>query len=171
MQAQPAALRAILVDRGDGVLRDCTSDLRDADELLVFGRAPRTGSALYLGFENATPGLPLSVAVEVKGPRGDDDERERLRREAEARRADCAPPPSWPCPDASPAAGADDALVPAHHSARLAWDALSGTAPEAWTELERVTGADAPPAGSVRDDTRAFTLDGGLELNLPASAV
>ncbi len=167
---QPARLRALLIDRGDGTLRDGTADLMDEAAVQAFGPAPGMGAALYLGFEELSTDLALSLAVHVQGPRADDDERERLRVETAAQRADCRPRAPWKCDGAVEAAPEID-QVPRHHSARLLWEGLTGTSPETWTALSAVTGPEPPPPGSVRDNTRAFTLDGEVELNLPASSV
>ena len=61
--------------------------------------------------------------------------------------------------------------LPPHHSARVVWEVLTGAAPDAWTRLEPVAAVDRPETGQVMDDTRSLTLDGIVEVWLPATRV
>ena len=56
-------------------------------------------------------------------------------------------------------------MTPPHHlPAGVVWEVFTGT----WTALVPVEPPATPAAGEVADDTRSLTLDGLVELNLPA---
>ncbi len=153
VQVSPISLSALQVDPGDGVLVDRTRDLRDRLPIAPFGTNPAAGTACYLGFGLIATGVPVTLGFQFAGPGNDEQERQRIIDEAAAQalacqpivtRLTCNPPASPPTPDD----------LPPHHSARLVWEAFTTTG---WVAL-----------ATVFDDTRAFTLDGIVELTLPA---
>ena len=116
---------------------------------------PLDEPALYLGFDAAVPaGRTLSLQVAVSGARTGPGERARIEAEAAAaasclpRIRSCDPPGAAPEPPAAP-------LV--HHSVVVAWEVYDGAS---WRTLD-------PSNGEVVDETRGFTLDGGVALQPP----
>jgi predicted phage baseplate assembly protein len=84
---------------------------------------------------------------------------ERIARQRACRR----PHPEIPCPGVTPPAE-PPRVVPSHHSARVAWEAFTGT----WVPLTAAESHAALAPGEVADDTRSLTLDGIVDFNLPA---
>lgn len=167
-------LVAVQVDDGGGI-ENRTSEWRNGLPLAVFGGNPQPGAAIYFGFAAVPTATPMALAFRWGRPGADAvkraiqsrEERERLIAEHAAQRRACRPPlPDITCPDAEPASDRPDALPP-HHSARVAWDVFTGT----WTALASIEPPTVPAAGEVADDTRSLTLDGVVEINLPATAV
>jgi hypothetical protein len=62
------------------------------------------------------------------------------------------------------------ASLPPHHSARLVWEVFTGGAAP-WKTLEPVASSAQPASGQAMDSTRALTLDGIVEINLPPTMV
>jgi len=153
MTVSPVELRALLVDAGDGTLWDRSRDLADGLPIYPFGSDPQSGAALYLGFDEISVGTPVAFGFRFLGPGNDLAERLRLIEESIAHQLLCRPvQPRFTCGKTTPEPS--DAL-PAHHSARVVWEVFAGGG---WTEL------------TPQDDTRSMTLDGIVEITLPASA-
>lgn len=165
---------AVQVDEGAG-LENRTSEWHNGLPLLVFGSDPQPGAAIYFGFKAVPTATPITLAFRWSRPGADGvaralhsrDERERLITEHVAERRACRPPlPEITCPgtvqlpDPAP-------VLPSHHSARVVWEAFTGT----WTALAPIEPSSATAAGEVADDTRSLTLDGTVEINLPATVV
>ena len=149
------ALKAILVDAGDGVLRDHTGEWLDSIPIACLGTGIKAGAALYLGFDTLPSGATIALGLRVSGPRTGEEERERILDEMVADRALCRPVlPEHPCPGAPQSPPFTPKLV--HHSARIVWEAFTGT----WTTVTPAT-----------DDTCALTIDGIVELPVPAGMV
>jgi hypothetical protein len=165
---------AVQIDEGLG-LENRTAEWRSGLPLLVFGGDPQPGAAIYLGFKTAPTATPIALAFRWGRPGADavaraqhsQDERERLVAEHVAQRFACRPLlPDITCPDAPPIPDPPP-VMPPHHSARVVWEVFTGT----WTALTAVDAPAVPAAGQVADDTRSLTLDGLVEMNLPATAV
>jgi len=163
-----AALVAVQVDLGDGLIRDRTADWQDGLPISIFGDVPKAGSILYLGFSSIPTQQPIALAFRFLGPGIDGLERKRILCEWREQREDCGrvlpeihcegeatPPPSGPTP------------LPIHHSVQTAWETFTGTAGQPWQPLEMIATPARPLPGQVMDDTRSFTLDGLVEANLP----
>jgi hypothetical protein len=170
-------LGAVQVFDGTGF----TDRTRPAAALLgfpIFGPDPATdparpdaAPAIYLGFDRPFPaGGALSLHFHLDG--GAPGERERIRAEAEAWAAGCAPTPPETCvpcasrtdPDCpegpAPRAGGrrpPEGGIPPHHSARVSWEYYSL---DGWRALR----ADQ---GEIEDATRSLTLDGTVGLRVP----
>jgi hypothetical protein len=167
--ASHVQLAAVLVDVGKGP-QDRTIEWRNGLPIAVFGNDPQPGSAVYFGFDAIEPKTPVSFALRWDRPGTTPEERALQSRRERARliderirqrRACRAPLPDIPCPGAPSAQAAPPGLPP-HHSARVVWETWTG----AWTPMTAVDGM--PSEGQVRDDTRSLTLDGVVELALPA---
>jgi hypothetical protein len=166
-------LAAVQIDRGAG-LENRTIEWTNGLPLRVFGGDPQPGAAVYFGFKTVRSKTPVSVALRFVRPGNtaltralnSADERARLIAERIAATRACRKPlPEIDCPGVSPAPIA--ALLPPYHSARIVWEAYTGT----WTALTSIDPPASPAEGQVADDTRSLTLDGMVELNLPASIV
>jgi hypothetical protein len=167
----PVTLTALQVDDGNGALRDVSRDLTDGLPFAALGNDPPVGAALYLGFTTVPHGAPVALWFGFAGPGSDLPSRERIVAEAAAQRLACRPVvPGWPC-GVSPPAAPDDCdftlrPAPAHHAAVVVWEVFAaGT----WVALTPVLMPARPAGGEVVDDTRSLTLDGLVEVNLPAS--
>lgn len=141
-----APLKAILIDAGDGVLRDHTGELLQGIPVKTFG------AAIYLGFDALPANTHLTLGIRVECCNNSDRERRRILGELELEAEACRstllhhhchgnPPAPPPKPELK------------HHSVKLAWEAWTG----AWT-----------PVVAISDDTRALTLDGIVDLPIPA---
>lgn len=160
-------MSALQVDEGDAQLQNRTANWREQSPLYLFGRNPRQGAALYLGFKELPASQPIAFALRFQGPGNDEQERHRLIREAEAQHHACRPPlPEIHCRgERKPAPEAT--RLPPHHSARLVWEVFTGAMPDGWAQLESIEASSRPGILQVADDTRSLTLDGIIELNLP----
>lgn len=174
---RPVVLAALQTDPGTGVLADASLDLTDGLPFAALGPDPEVGSALYLGFETIPTGSPVALWLRFTGPgSGGAVERARIKAEAAAHSAACrAAPPGWSCVPLAPvAAPACDCAgneprgpVPPHHSGKVVWEVFAGGS---WVQLTAQPMPARPGPGEVVDDTRSLTLDGLVEINLPASA-
>lgn len=151
---------------------DLTHDWLDGLPVALLGRNPQTAFAAYWGFDTLPTGIPIALAFQFEGPGSDSGERARLIREAAEQREACRPiQPDIRCESVSAVLRPLLAELPSHHSVQLVWEALTGNAPEQWTLLNSVAGRVRPEVGEVMDDTRALTLNGIIEFNLPDSLV
>ncbi|MGH8554144.1 MAG: baseplate J/gp47 family protein [Gammaproteobacteria bacterium] len=170
------ALKAIQVEGVDasGVrgIHDRTQDWRDQLPIRALGLDAQPGDALYLGFTILPTEVPITLAFRFQGPGSDREERTRILREAKAQRAVCRPAlPEIPCNEDIGEVEHPIEALPPHHSARLVWETYTGAAPEPWVMLQPAAEPQRPDVGEVRDDTRALTLDGIVEINLPSTVV
>ena len=146
---QGAALAAIQVKDASG-FHDVSSRWSRGISFGAFGDVPQTGTELYLGFNAAlAAGAPFNLFFTFGSPRATPEERHRILKEAEVRGQDCAPSIPKCCGSSSSPVAATSTLPAA--GARLVWELLvpSG-AQTTWVPL------------AAADDTRAFTLDGGV---------
>ncbi|HMD70398.1 MAG TPA: baseplate J/gp47 family protein [Bryobacteraceae bacterium] len=157
-----APVEAIAVDDGSGVLRDMTADWLGGIPIACMGSGLQPGAAVYLGFGALPAGAALALGIRVSSCRNGEAERRRILDEVVAQEAACrATALANPCAGAPPstppgALAAASAAALRHHSARIVWEAFTGV----WTALVPVS-----------DDTRALTLDGIVELPVPAGVV
>jgi predicted phage baseplate assembly protein len=164
-------LAALQVEEGDPpALRDRTAELRDGLPIVALGAGSAAATALYLGFEQIPLGERVALALRVEGPGQDAPARARLVAERLLDAEACRPVlPVIECgPSGPPPPVAVEPLR--HHSARLVWEVSTGPGPADWAALAPVAGLAHPQPGEVLDDTRALTLDGLVELSLPATA-
>jgi predicted phage baseplate assembly protein len=175
MTVSHVEIAAVHVDDGSGTLLELTREWKNGLPLLPFGSNPKPGSAFYIGFKSLPAQRPVTFALAW----GDDDnnpaargvasagERARLIAEATARAALCRSiVPDIPCPGV-PAPSPAVQPLPPHHSARLVWETFTGS----WTPFASVALSASVAPGEVADDTRSFTLDGLVEISLPAGVV
>ncbi len=160
---QPVALAAVQLKDGNG-FHDLSDQFRRGVPFGAFGDVPQTGTELYLGFNAALEtGAPFSLFFTFASSKSKPAERHRILDEARAQRCDCIPVTPM-CPggpstlnsiSTSPCNNASALVNP---GVRLTWEQLLPGNPEtAWAAL------------TAADDTRAFTLDGGVVVT-PAAA-
>ncbi len=156
----PAQLAAIQVKDQKG-LHDLTSRWQWGKPISLFGDDPQPGTELYLGFRQALPlNVPTSLFFTFFDLTTDEEERARLIQEASAMQERCHAPLSLvTCEEERHASRKDEAPVPPHHSVHTVWEFLVG--PDRWQPLQ-------PTVGQVKDDTRAFTLNGQVVVSVPA---
>jgi hypothetical protein len=171
LTAAPMGIRAIQVEDGDasGVpqVRDRTPEMRAGLAVTLFALDHPPGT-LYVGFSTVPTEVPIALGFHFRGPGNDRSERTRIAVEADAQRAACRPVlPHFDCCDGSndPDDGAPTPMQ--HHSALLSWEFYTGAPGHEWEALKVTAGPQRPAVGEVRDDTRALSLDGVVELNLP----
>ena len=168
----PVTLTAVQGDDGSGTLRDYTRDFLDGLPITALGTNPPSGAALYLGFQMIPSGVPVAIWLWFEGRGHDTAERLRIIDEARAQAAACNPrKPGWPCDGPAvvretDACDRDLGSTPSHHSARTVWDVFAGGT---WTALTPIAMPARPSTSEVVDDTRSLTLNGFVEVNLPAS--
>jgi hypothetical protein len=168
----PVSLSAVQVDNGDGALRSHSRDLSEGLPILALGAAPDVGAALYLGFDTVPSSVPVSLALWFSGPGNDARERDRIEDEAARQRNACRPVlPDIRCRGAKPPKVERAWLPPPHHSAQVDWEVFTGAAGMPWTVLQAVSMPAHPSTGQAVDDTRALTLDGIVEVNLPPTII
>ena len=148
----PATLKAILADNGSGTLLDYTGEWLEGIPMGCFGNGLQPGAALYLGFDALPAGGTLALGLRVQSCRNPECGGQRILEEEQLQQQVCSEMlPVNPCPGASPVQ--PPAIQLKHHSARVSWEGFIG----AWT-----------PLIPVIDQSRALTLDGIVELPLPA---
>jgi predicted phage baseplate assembly protein len=154
-------LRELHVELG-GTIVNRTAQFFDRLPFDPLGPDPRVGSALYLGFDEVSPNVPIALGFRFAAPGSGVEERLRILEEAAAQAAACRPVRTrfrcTPEPEQPPV------KMPQHHSARLVWEAFTTAG---WRALENVEPPATAASGQVSDDTRSFTLDGIVEVNLP----
>ncbi len=127
-----SALRA--VQRKDSAgFQDVTAAWVRQEAIAIFGNDPRRGVEIYLGFDQPLPVNTWgTLYFQIAGAKAGREERLRIL------------------------GGTNGAVLPRHHSARVAWeylaDAGGGTQ---WLPLES------------EDDTRSLTLSGAVRLRIP----
>jgi hypothetical protein len=143
---------------------DLTRDWQQTQLLTVFGNDPQPGAAFYLGFDAPLPiGVPVSLYLTFSDTATDgdtaEDERQGLINEIrDWGECCCAPDSLVSCERKSrtlkhPGASA----MLRHHSARTVWEFYAGS--KGWRQLDANN-------GEVVDDTRSFTLNGQVLINL-----
>jgi hypothetical protein len=167
-------LKAVQVEEVDAsgvrAIRDRTQALRNQLPLTAFRLQSPESDALYLGFTALPTEVPLALAFRFEGPGNDRQERTRIRDEVRAQHRAS----QWrPTSSGHAEQGNDDVEddLPAHHSARIVWEVHTGDIPDLWRLLKPVSAMARPAVGEVSDDTRAFTLDGIVEVNVPNALV
>ena len=164
LRVQDVQLQAVHVDAGDGYVRDLTRDWREGLPIAPLGKAPTPNAALYLGFRSLPDGEPVALALRFEGTEASAEARARLLQEEAEQRS--VSQPALPGVYASQQAPEEVAQrTPAHHSVEQVWEVYKKNT---WIPLLLADGSAAPKAGEVLDDTRALTLDGIVEVNLPA---
>jgi hypothetical protein len=161
VSVSPANLVQVLAGAA-GALRDVTADNIQAFDASAdptigtfqsFGGAPKSGTALYLGFDRAlgNPGDPISLHLWTRTPEADAATVQVLQRNWEidlkAAERDCPPDIVSLLPDWR-----------RHYAARVVWEFYAGN--DSWE-----------PLPSVDDETRALTLTGFVRFVVPVGHV
>jgi predicted phage baseplate assembly protein len=153
-------LQSILREDRNGV-HDLTSRWRRGETIALFGDEPHPGAAFYLGFKRALPqGAPVTLFFVARDLRESEVERGRIIEEIAARDAACrAPELCLMNGEASrlERAGQLAKLSHYHHSARVVWEYFGDS--QTWRRLET-------DSGRITDETRAFTLNGRVVINV-----
>lgn len=166
----PTTLSAVQVDDGSGALVSYSRDLVDGLPIVAFRNNPGPGAALYLGFTALPSTVPVAFWFWFAGPGNNSRERDRIEDEATRQLEACRPViPGSECPGAKRPPEPPIWHPPVHQSARVVWEAFTGAAGNPWIALQSVSMPARPATGQVTDDTRSLTLDGIVEVNLPAS--
>ena len=133
----------------------------------VFGRAPKPGAMFYLGFsKDLSKGGAANLYFKISGSRRDDLERQRIIAEIKARSLryvnqplnECGIAVEYLAPANKSDADAENSLK--HHSAQTVWEFLADSGDEPKWE------AISEQRKELFDNTRAFTLDGGVSLRI-----
>lgn len=162
-----ANIVAIQVDSGDGTLVNHSQDYVDHFAIEPFGAIPQAGAAFYIGFDALTPGEPVALGLRFAGPGNDWHERRSILEESIAEAEWCAPVRTrLECPSAEMLIRS--AVLPAHQSVTSSWEVHTTTG---WTALTPVQAPQSAAQGQVSDDTRSLTLDGIVEINVPAAVL
>ncbi|HYX28643.1 MAG TPA: putative baseplate assembly protein [Pyrinomonadaceae bacterium] len=142
-----------------------TNTWRRGNSMKLLGGSPKPGVEFYLGLSDALPiGIPISIVFTfADGASGHERQRAYQSEVADAR-LDCLP---WinPCAnDGLPGdANADSPVSLQHYGVRLAWEYVTEIdGRPVWIEFKQ--GPD-----EITDETRAFTFDGAVEVQLPAA--
>jgi len=161
-----------LNEKGESTIRDRTRDWLDGLPVEPMGANPLPDAALYLGFSVLPTNVPIAIAFHFQGPGNGATERRRIVNEATAQRAACRPVlPAIDCAGSDTASDQTMETLLLHHSVRVIWEVLTGVDPEVWTPLQPLITPSTPEVGQVMDDTRALTLDGIVEINVPTTIV
>lgn len=160
----PQGLEAIQVESRSG-MRDRTEQWKKKESILMFGDDPQPGATVYFGFNRAlAQGVPLTLYIQVDNHVWSVNERRRILSASNEYAEECAVPPSLvSCEDQSPpyvTVQAESAVR--HHSAVTAWEVLDTTG--SWRRIDHV-------GGRVVDQTRSFTLNGPIQIELAGNTI
>jgi hypothetical protein len=158
----PGQLQAIQLWDGEQ-FHDLTGRWQRGETPALLGENPRPGAALYLGFSRALPqDAQVSLYFAFASPSAAEKERARIEQEMARQAQLCRPSDSLvTCAGEQPSTLTPGDLQPIlHHSVRTAWEYLIGQ--QAWQGLD-------PASGQVLDKTRAFTLNGGVLIDMHRS--
>lgn len=160
LHAAPVNLQVVRVQGSASALPvDMTRAWSEGNAVALLGSDPKVGAALWLGFDQALPtGETVRLGFYFAGESGA-RERQRIVTEERAARDACKPaaPTMTECAptDSASSAEAQDTLLE-HHSVKVVWEFYAAE----WKAFN-------PEKDEVRDDTRALTLDGMVELRVP----
>lgn len=155
LDVAPVAIVAIQVPKGTG-LADVTRRIGHGEPIELFGPDPVVGAAFYIGLDAPMPPqASLRMEFIFDDPLARRSERERILDAWRKRRERCRPREAWPCGNPPAPTHSDPAGPPTleHHAARMVWEIDGGAG--RWESIGRVV-----------DDTRSFTLDGGVTITL-----
>ena len=155
-------LQAIQTKDGSG-FRDWTARWQRGEEIQLLGDDPARDTIVYLGFRDSLPqDQPVSLFFTFDDLQTSTDEQVRLRLELKQREEACRGGLGLPCADQN---GGTETTVeaeeltirPSHHSVRTVWEFLTASG---WRRLD-------PAEDEIVDETRSFTLNGGVTLRIP----
>ncbi len=145
---------------------DLTPAWTRGDVMQIFSAAPAPGTEFYIGLSSALPAaVPVRFYFTIGDGHSSPAEACRIRRESAQQSAVCTPPAN-PCVKATVPPAPKMSPQPAilrHYGVRTVWEFAAASAGAAqWTTLD-------PAKTQVTDQTRAFTLDGYVTVQLPAA--
>jgi len=165
LRIAPGTLDAVLLNDSKGY-HDVTGKLERGEAIGVFGSVPGLNAEIYLGFTNRLRRRrPASLYFTFAGRDSGDDERQRLIEEARAQKRACQPPPLLiPCDHKGHRITHEEQyeqVLPPNDRVRVKWEFLAEVGgQEQWLPLN-------PKRQEIEDDTRVFTLDGGIVFRVP----
>lgn len=160
----PSELEAVQVESRTGV-RDLTGQWKKKESIPIFAEGPQPGATAYFGFNRVLAhGAPLTLYIQVDNHVWSAKERLRILSAAGEHAEDCAVSPSLvSCEDQSPPSVIVQAESAArHHSAITVWEVLDATG--LWRRIDHV-------GGRVVDQTRSFTLNSPIQIELAANTI
>lgn len=175
LKVLPAQLRSVQWRDRAGV-KDLTQKFEHGEPLNIFGDDPQPGAELYLGFDRPLSD-PANTAFTLYFTVDDwlksHDEHERLVAEIERINKAChTPPPLVECDDNATLRSTHSpkeelywvASPFVHHSVRIVWEFMTGAKnrKKQWQWLD-------PADAQIVDETRAFTLNGRVVVQLPST--
>jgi predicted phage baseplate assembly protein len=152
----PRMLKAIQIE-GRAGFQDVTERWKRREPLLVFGEDPQPGAAIYFGFELPVDrDFPITLYVQIGNHRWSLDERRRILSAAHEGEAECAAaPPLLSCVNEPAVPSVPEKVLLRHHSVLTVWEVLDAAGQ--WRSLDSML-------GKVTDSTRAFTLNGPIQI-------
>jgi Baseplate J-like protein len=158
----PGAIEALQVRNGGG-FQNLNPTWRRRAAMNPFGASPMPGAEFYLGLSQPLPaGVRTSIFFTLADGYSGRKEQRRFREEAASMKRDCRPFEN-PCGDNSFPDHAPQERVYEiqHYGVRTDWEylALINGKPE-WRALNR-------RKHELRDETRAFTFDGPIDVSVP----
>jgi hypothetical protein len=166
LEVAPGSLRSIQVRDASG-FHNLTERWQRGEPFGVFGAIPEPGSELYLGFTKTfQKGRPVSLYFKFDDAHSDQNARQRIIEEAVAYRKSCRPL-AVACEQekGSPRNALRRRVkrLLTHHWVRTTWEFLASVnGQKKWLPLK-------PKMREVVDDTRSFTLDGGVDVKVTAA--
>lgn len=160
----PQGLEAIQVESRSGI-RDRTEQWKKRESIPIFGDDPQPGATVYFGFNSALPdGVPTTLYVQVESHVWSAHERRRILSVSNEYAEECAVPPSLvSCEDqSSPYVTIQAESEVFHHSSITVWEVMDTTG--FWRRIDRV-------GGRVVDQTRSFTLNGPIQIELSGHTI
>jgi hypothetical protein len=157
----PRVLKAIQIE-GRAGFQDLTERWKRREPLLIFGEDPQPGAAIYFGFEhplNST--VPITLYAQVGNHRWSLDERRQIVSALHEGRDECvAAPQLLSCEEKPTMVPETQEPLLRHHSVSTVWEVFD--AADGWRSLNSFL-------GQVTDVTRAFTLNGPIQITLHQS--
>jgi hypothetical protein len=155
----PGQLQAIQFWDGQR-FHDLIGPWQRGQTLPLLGENPQPGAALYLGFSQAlSQNDPVSLYFTFANSHADEEERMRIEQEMAREAYICRPPDSLvTCEAEQPLTATVKATgTLLHHSVRTVWEYSTGQ--NEWQRMDSL-------AGQIEDETRAFTLNGHVLMNI-----
>lgn len=146
---------------------DLTARWQRGEQIQLLGDDPARDASVYLGFREALPqDQPVTLFFAFDDLQVSTEEQERLRLELREREEACRGVLGLPCCDQKTGTETTEqstevAVRLSHHSVRTVWEFLTATG---WRRLDT-------SAGEVIDETRSFTLNGRVILQIPREMV
>lgn len=159
----PGQIEVLQFRDGTG-FHNLTAAWRRGAAMKLLGASPTPGVEFYLGLSDSLPaGMPISILFTFGDGFSGREAQRAYEREAADALQDCRPSMNSCANHDLPAdAGPDSPASIQHYGVRTSWDYVTLIdGKPAWVELKQ-------DKGEIADQTRAFTFDGTVEIQLPA---